>query len=112
MRSSIHIYGWKFKNDTPILSCAICNIYDGDFHTDHKFLFINIKNKFLENRNDIPTKIGKELITNKITLKYSIFKDEWIDLHNINTTFQLLCKNSNLKEGKKIFIIIYLLEYV
>lgn len=101
MRSSIDIYGWKFKSNTPILTCAICNTNDGDFHTDHKFPFINIKNKFLENRYDIPTKFGKELITNKITLKDSIFKDEWIDFHNINTTCQILCKNCNLKKGKK-----------
>lgn len=57
--------------------------------------------EFLENRYDIPTKFGKELITNKITLKDSIFKDEWIDFHNINTTYQILCKNCNLKKGKK-----------
>ena len=101
MRGSIDIYGWKLKNDTPILSCAICNIYDGDFHTDHKFPFLNIKNNFLENRNDIPTKFGKELIPKKITLKDSKFKGEWIDFHNINTSYQILCKNYNLKKGKK-----------
>ena len=74
MGTSIDIYGRNFKINTPILSCAICNTYDGDFHTDHKFPFINIENKFLENRNDIPTKFGKELNTNKKHLKIVYLK--------------------------------------
>ena len=35
-------------------------------------------------------------------LKESIFKDEWIEFHNINTTYQILCKNCNIKKGTKI----------
>jgi len=72
-------------------------------HVDHIIDFIKLKEIFLEDRNDIPTKFfekGSHYPT-EFDVMSSTFENEWKLFHKQNAHLQMLCSSCNLKKKKQ-----------
>ena len=92
-----------------IFECQNCKINQQNilYHVDHnKPSFLELRENFLSNRNDIPTKLNNCPLTNICTFKEedSQFKNDWINYHLENANLQILCNQCNLRKPKKEFI--------
>jgi hypothetical protein len=98
----------KYKQKQNKLICNLCKteneLYE-NYHVDHHNpSFLTLKDNFLQlTKKQIPISFDDCKIS-----KLTIFKDEdkdfkndWIDYHNKNCNFQILCKNCNLRKNKK-----------
>ena len=99
----------KNKDENGNWTCKYCNKITNntkEIHTDHIYPQCELLKDFCRNRNDIPTKFDKEKYTNETKFRNEDFNfhKEWVDYHNKNVKFQLLCKECNLKKGTKIIV--------
>ena len=105
MRESISPFTIKFKKQQKSLVCNFCNSKDeeySDYHVDHdspsfkelSMHFLNqVKLKQPESFGDCPK--------THLTIFHEDddeFKNEWINYHNSNCRFQILCQKCNLKK--------------
>ena len=102
-------YEYKLKNRNPDGSwtCNCCKKRcenTKQIHTDHIYPQCELLKDFCRNRNDVPTKFDKQKHTNETKFRSSdrSFHRDWINYHNDNVEFQLLCKECNMKKGTKI----------
>lgn len=109
MRYTIYPETNSFKISKKIyrtnnLMCNICNKIDDfkKFDVDHLSpSFKNISDNFLKTRNDIPVIFNKCSVNKTMifTENDEIFKNDWLNYHNNNATYQILCKSCNSKKG-------------
>ena len=105
MREAIKKETIAYKKNQIKLQCNICksdNELYKDYQVDHDFPpFRDIKNNFL---NLTPTIIPQtfsscnKYYTTIFNDMDKDFKNEWIDYHNKNCSFQILCRSCNLKK--------------
>lgn len=107
MRNSVKYDVIRFKQSQKKLICNYCNseneLYE-DYHVDHHNpSFQLLKDNFLRLiEKQIPTSFTSDL-KYKLTIfkeEDEEFKNEWIEYHNINCNFQILCRNCNLRKEK------------
>ena len=105
MRQAIKDDVIKYKQDQKELICNFCNVINipySEYHVDHdEPPFRVIKDNFLKLNNNIsPLLFGKCSETNIPIFKDedNIFKNEWVEYHNKNSSFQILCKSCNIKK--------------
>ena len=105
MREAIKEETIAYKKNQIILQCNICksdNELYGDYQVDHDFPpFRDIKNNFLNlTPSIIPQTFSScnKYYTTIFNDKDKEFKNEWIDYHNKNCSFQILCRSCNLKK--------------
>ena len=105
MRSSISKYAIEFKKRNKLI-CSICNVKNLEYfkyHVDHlNPPFCKLKDDFLlQNVKPIPTEYTDDGKYNLTIFKDedADFKNDWIDYHNSNASFQILCDSCNCKKG-------------
>ena len=105
MREAIKEETIAYKKNQIILQCNICksdNELYKDYQVDHDFQpFRDIKNNFLNlTPSIIPQTFSScnKYYTTIFNDKDKEFKNEWIDYHNKNCSFQILCRSCNLKK--------------
>lgn len=90
------------KRNQQKLICNLCQIENlsySEYHTDHnKVPFSKLRDNFLQITNQPTPTNFDEWIFNEEDI---IFKNEWINYHNNNCDFQILCKICNLKKSNK-----------
>lgn len=106
MREAIKDDIIAYKKQKNKLECNICksdNEPYKNYHVDHNFPpFRALKNDFL---NLTPSIIPKtfsscdRFYTTTFKEEDKDFKNEWIDYHNKNCSFQILCRSCNLKKN-------------
>jgi hypothetical protein len=107
MREAIKYDIIKYKQKQSKLICNFCKteneLYE-NYHVDHHNpSFQTLKDNFLQlTKKQIPLSFGDCKI-----YKLTIFKDEdddfkndWVDYHNKNYNFQILCRDCNLRKRK------------
>lgn len=106
MRSALKDDITKYKRSQTKLICNYCKSVDElyeDFHVDHDDpSFRTIKDNFLKLTTLLPPLEFGNCDKYKITIfkdEDIDFKNEWVDYHNKNCKFQILCKSCNLKKG-------------
>jgi hypothetical protein len=103
LRSSISDQILKFKNSN-IMCCNICKKKDKiiDFHVDHIVPFSKIKEDFLKN-NKAPLEFDKDdkLSYRKFKQTDELFELEWRLHHLENASYQILCRDCNIKKSNK-----------
>jgi len=103
MREAIGIYTYNYKK-SQILCCKECgvdNLEAQDFHVDHNTVpFRKLKADFLNsNTLSIPDKFSKNLNSmTKFRDEDSEFCNKWIDYHNSNADYQILCSKCNYRK--------------
>lgn len=102
MRYAIKDITIEYKRNQQKLICKFCQIENlsySEYHTDHnKISFSKLRDNFLQITNQpIPTNFD-ECIFNEEDIN---FKNEWINYHNNNCDFQILCKICNSKKSNK-----------
>lgn len=93
----------KYKEEQKLLICNYCKstdeIYE-NFHVDHSEpSFKTLKDDFLKQTKRVkPSSFGECKITNLTIFKDKDkdFKNEWVNFHNNNCNFQILCRKCNL----------------
>jgi hypothetical protein len=106
MRNAIKDYAINYKQQQGNLICNFCkteNELFADYHVDHHNpSFKILKDTFLQlTKKQIPTVFG-ECEKNLTIFKDEDedFKNDWVDYHNVNCNFQILCKYCNLRKNK------------
>ena len=107
MRAAIKDDIIKYKQKHSKLICNFCKteneLYE-NYHVDHHNpSFQTLKDNFLQlTKNQIPSSFG-DCKTYKLTIfkiEDENFKNDWIDYHNKNCNFQILCRDCNLRKKK------------
>ena len=107
MREAIKNDTIEYKQKQTKLICNFCKteneLYE-NYHVDHyNPSFQTLKDNFLQlTQKQIPLTFGDCKIYKLITFKDDDeeFKNEWIDYHNKNYNFQILCRDCNLRKKK------------
>ena len=112
MRTAIKDDIIKYKQKQCKLICNFCKteneVYE-NYHVDHHNpSFQTLKDNFLQlTQKQIPSSFGDGFFFNGKKYNSTIFKDEdedfknsWIDYHNKNCNFQILCRDCNLRKEK------------
>ena len=107
MRQAVKDITIYFKEHNQLI-CNFCKTENEpyeNYHTDHHNpSFITLINNFLQSTSlPIPSSFADCKKSNTTIFKDDDedFKNEWILYHNSNCKLQILCKNCNLKKGKK-----------
>lgn len=99
-RNAIDYQIKDFRNNCA-KECVFCGCNE-DIHIDHIYLFKNLVNDFINERNDIPTSFDDNIDNTSIFKKEDInFENEWREYHEKHSTLRPLCKNCNLRRSKK-----------
>jgi hypothetical protein len=107
MRAAIKEDIIKYKQKQNKLICNFCKteneLYE-NYHVDHDNpSFKTLKDNFLQiTTKQIPSSFGECNIYNLTIFKCEDYdlKNEWIDYHNKNCNFQILCRDCNLRKKK------------
>jgi hypothetical protein len=107
MRTAIKDVIIKHKQKQLKLICNFCKteneLYE-NYHVDHhEPSFQILKDNFLQlTKKQIPSSFGDCKISNLTIFKdeHEEFKNDWIDYHNQNCNFQILCRDCNLRKNK------------
>jgi len=108
MREAIKYDIINYKQKQGKLICNFCKteneLYE-NFHVDHHNpSFQTLKDNFLQlTKKHIPLSFGDCKIYNLTIFKEEDedFKNDWVDYHNKNCNFQILCRDCNLRKKKK-----------
>jgi hypothetical protein len=103
MREAIGLSCYNYKQNQEEKVCVFCGD-DDDIHTDHHNpSFIELQSRFLTNNNDVPKTFSKRVGTHKVCFEEKDwdFEKKWINYHDDNCNLQLLCRDCNLRKGKK-----------
>lgn len=107
MRTAIKDDVIKYKQRQSKLICNFCKteneLYE-NYHVDHyNPSFQTIKDNFLQlTKKQIPSLFG-DCKMYKLTIfkdEDEEFKNDWVDYHNKNCNFQILCRSCNLRKKK------------
>jgi len=107
MREAIKNETIKYKRNQSKLICNFCKneneLYE-NFHVDHDNpTFKTLKDNFLKlTKKEIPLSFADCKKYNFTIFKKEDedFKNEWVDYHNNNCNFQILCRDCNLRKKK------------
>jgi len=107
MRTAIKDDIIKYKQNQFQLICSFCKneneLYE-NYHVDHDNpSFKTLKDQFLHlTKKQIPSSFGSCEIFNLTIFKDEDvdFKNDWVDYHNNNCNFQILCEKCNLTKKK------------
>ena len=106
MRESIKYDTIKYKQKNKLI-CNFCKteneVYE-NYHVDHNNpSFQILKDNFLQlTKKQIPLSFG-DCKTYKLTIfkdEDEDFKNDWVEYHNNNCNFQILCRDCNLRKKK------------
>jgi len=102
MREAISNNTIEYKRNQKNLICNICQIKNlpySEYEVDHnKIPFSILRDNFLQiTTQPIPINFNERFFNQEDI----IFKNEWIDYHNNNCDFQILCKKCNSKKSNK-----------
>jgi len=107
MREAIHYYTNEYKQKQGKLICNFCkteNEPNENYHVDHDNpSFKILKDNFLQlTEKQIPVSFGdcKNYYLTIFKDEDKDFKNDWIEYHNKNCNFQILCKSCNLRKNK------------
>ena len=105
MREAIKDDTMKYKQQSKLI-CNFCKteneLYE-NYHVDHHNpSFQTIKDNFLLTKKQIPSSFGDCKTYNRPIFKDEDkdFKSDWVDYHNKNCNFQILCRDCNLRKKK------------
>ena len=107
MREAIKYDTIKYKQQSDLI-CNFCKtekeLYE-NYHVDHHNpSFQTLKDNFLKlTKKQVPLSFGDCKKYNVIIFKDEDeeFKNDWVDYHNKNCNFQILCRDCNLRKKKK-----------
>ena len=104
LRVAIEPWTSQFKL-LNLLVCALCGSSTSDeYHTDHKDKpFSLIRDDFLKTKKKIPTLFDDDPASHRAIFRFEDrhFKDAWINYHNQNASYQILCSSCNCKKSNK-----------
>ena len=108
MRNSIkeHTIAFKQSNMLKCCSCSIADLDYKNYHADHKTKpFSLIMEQFLKmNKFEHLTFDDSSVMNGAIFKQNEKFKYNWIDYHNQQADYQILCESCNSKKGNKILL--------
>ena len=100
---TIEFKDFRFTEGDACKCCGDVMTTRRDAHVDHKDVdFVDIKNKFLENRKDIPTEFRKTALHEPYSFKKcdKVFRDDWVLFHEQVATLQILCASCNMTKKR------------
>jgi len=106
MRESINYYTNEYKLKQSKIICNFCKIENApyeNYHVDHDNpSFQTLSDNFLQLTKNIPSSFGDCKKYNLTIFKDEDkdFKNDWVDYHNKNCNFQILCRDCNLRKKK------------
>ena len=106
MREAIKYDTIKYKQQSDLI-CNFCKtekeLYE-NYHVDHHNpSFQTLKDNFLKlTKKQVPSSFGDCKKYNVIIFRDEDeeFKNDWVDYHNKNCNFQILCRDCNLRKEK------------
>ena len=106
MREAIKYDTINFKQQSDLI-CNFCKtekeLYE-NYHVDHyNPSFQTLKDNFLKlTKKQVPLSFGdcKKYYTTIFKDEDEEFKNDWVDYHNKNCNFQILCRDCNLRKKK------------
>ena len=106
MRTAVKEDVIKFKQNQRPLICSVCKamgeLYE-DYHVDHHNpSFQTLKDTFLIKRESpVSFEDCKKYNLTLFKDEDKKFKNDWIDFHNENCNFQILCRGCNFSKSNK-----------
>jgi hypothetical protein len=105
MRECISYQILDYRNNNNLI-CKNCNSID-NIEIDHIIPFSKLRDDFISicktNNTNIPNRfIRKDKVRREFKCEDFNFKKDWIYYHLINSEFQPLCRECNLKKSNKI----------